>query len=398
MNCSKCTLEIALSQDQLKCRGCCNHFHRLCLVKANKNYKPSLITVLLNIENLLWFCDECLPNTLIAISSHGTHEHNLTKSLEASPLTAPIDQNTHTQQQQQQADVSTGPIEVDHQDESSQLAISDNPTISVQNAETNASKKRRLSTDDDDDNAAPILPAAPRRASTNYRCIYLSPYPPTMMESAVTTYAVADKDRQATEIMECKRLLPAKCNMNKVTFVSFKLTVHAEFFDVYMDPSFWPDDVKAAEFVTRPPKNRKSFPKVRVNPFAFQTASRKQQNVNPPPSMTRNLPNDSNSRAPFNSHRPNRPHQNNNNNNNRRANSNPNPRSNANQRGSLPNRKNYQRQFSSQTSRRSQQQNSRPNNNKNSHQNRGQRSMDAEQMMSLFEQFAWHMKSFLSQR
>lgn len=350
---------------------------------------------LINIPNLLWFCNHCLPNINNAFSSHGTvippDSQNHTNQ---SP-----EQNTHAQRQTDVSisSVSTNPTVLVQQDESIQMAIDDTTTNSTGNVEPNASKKRRISIDGDDNAVEcqiPIIPAAPRRTSTNYRCIYLSPYPPSTIESAVTTYAVSEKNRDATEIMECKRLLPAKCNMNKVTYVSFKLTVHAEFFDVYMNLSFWPDSVKAAEFETRPPKKRQHFQKFRVNPFAVQRPSQIQQHRNPPAPMMRILPSGLDSHTPFNGHRSNRTHRNNNNHN---ANANSNSRSNANHRGSLPHRKNHQRQFTHQTSRRFPQQNTWQNN-KNSHQNRGRRTMDPEQLMTLFEQFSLQMKSLLNQR
>lgn len=239
MNCSKCELEIVPADSSLKCRGCGNHFHFSCLSSANSAYKKALINALNKISNLLWFCDHCLPKIKNAFPSHGT----VTQPDALNHTNQPTEQNTHTQRQtdDSMSSVSTIPTELVQLDESIQMAIDDTTTNSTGNVGSHASKKRRISTDGDDNAAEfpiPTIPAAPRRTSTNYRCIYLSPYPPTMIENAVSTYAVSEKNRDATEIMECKRLLPVKCNMNRVNFVSFKLTVHAEFFDVYMDPSF----------------------------------------------------------------------------------------------------------------------------------------------------------------
>lgn len=222
MNCSKCVLEITARDSSLKCRGVCgNHLHFECLSSANKAYKKSLIAALNGIPNLLWFCDDCLPNTINALSSRGSdtqsHAHNHTnQSPEDLSDIAPDMINVHTQRQPDNAisSVSTSLTDLDQQDESIQMTIDENTTISTGNIESNACKKRRLSIDGVDNAAErqiPIIPAAPRRISTNYRCIYLSPYPPSMIESAVREYAVSGKNRDATEIMECKRLLPAKC-------------------------------------------------------------------------------------------------------------------------------------------------------------------------------------------
>lgn len=104
-------------------------------------------------------------------------------------------------------------------------------------------KRRRLSTNIDDivDKSSdlselvaeiePVTTAATEHrkfTSTNYRCIYLTPFKPTTNDKDIINYAIS-KNRDISEIMECKKLLPDKCNMKKVTFVSFKLTVQKNF-------------------------------------------------------------------------------------------------------------------------------------------------------------------------
>lgn len=408
MNCSKCLLQFVDTDSSLKCRGLCgNHFHLSCLSSTNKAYKKALIKSLKDIPNLLWFCDACLPNSTNAFPSHSTdipprtQNHTNQSPVNSISFSPGID-DTHSQGQPDNSmtSVSSNHAELVQQNKSIQMAIdeltSNSTNNSMGNVENNASKRRRVSMNGDDNAVEipiPTNPVAPRRTSTNYRCIYLSQYPPTMTESAVTQYAVSEKSRDATEIMECKRLLSTKCNMKKVTYVSFKLTVHAEFFDVYMDPTFWPSTVKAVEFETRPPKKRQLIPKMRVNPFAVQRPSRIQQKKNSPAQMPRTIPNFSVSHAPFCSNSSNHSHRNNNNN---YRNVNSNPRPDVNQRSSMPNQKNHQRQFTQQTSRRFKQQNPRQNNN-NMRQNRGQRTMEPAQLMALFEQLNWQLKSLLSQ-
>lgn len=69
MDCTSCNLEITSKHDTLECFGACGHkFHFSCLNGANKSYKKSLISTLNDIQNLLWFCDECLPNIIAAFS------------------------------------------------------------------------------------------------------------------------------------------------------------------------------------------------------------------------------------------------------------------------------------------------------------------------------------------
>lgn len=289
MNCVKCASEIEIKHDSLKCRGICGkHFHLSCLSNANKAYKKSLITALINIENLLWLCDDCLPNITDTFSSHGVdtqqNEHNQTMQTNQSLENlvsisshdsirsehAIVTQNAHTNGQPSNsladlvASTSTGSTNSVQQDGSIPMAIDDNATESMDVTEGNAKKRRRPN---DNDNAAecsiPSATAAPKFTSTNYRCIYLTSFKPSTNESDIIQYVVTKK-REATEIMECKKLLPAKCNMNKISFISFKLTVHKEFFDVYMDPTLWPNGVKAEEFVLRPPKKTSNCPQITI--------------------------------------------------------------------------------------------------------------------------------------
>lgn len=407
MNCATCTLEIIPKHDTLKCRGICgNHFHLTCLSSVNKAYKKTIIAALINIPNLLWFCNDCLPNITDTFSSHGTdtqsHAHNPTNpTLEElvvlNPRNSNKNQHVHTPAQQNIPTEnlvvanSTGPTVSNHQDGSISMETDNKPTDSIEINESNANKKRRLETDGDDNAAITNAPAAPRLSSTNYRCIYLSSFGPSSNESTIRDYA-ARKNRNATEIMECKKMLPAKCNMNRISFVSFKLTVHREFYDVYMDPTFWPNGVKPEEFVSRPPKNRRAPPKMRPNPFAVSKPSKSQSGQLPPRSHTHHVDSD----PPVNSLNSNRSHRNNTYYKNRNANSVPNERSNGNYRRSFSWQKNHQRQFSHQTSRRYQQQNTWPND--NFHQNRGHHPMEPEHLMEIFEQLSWHLKGLLSRR
>lgn len=79
MDCTSCKLEITSKHDSLECFGACGHrFHFLCLSGANKSYKKTLINTLNDIHNLLWFCDECLPNIIAAFSPR--YEQSITQS------------------------------------------------------------------------------------------------------------------------------------------------------------------------------------------------------------------------------------------------------------------------------------------------------------------------------
>lgn len=416
MECAKCALEISNKHDSLKCRGSCGkHFHLSCLTSANKAYKKALISALINIPNLLWFCDDCLPNITATFSSHGNdtqpHAHNQTS--QANPSLADLVfnnehdsnrsqhenniQNSHAHiQPKTSLDSlvfinSAGSTDSVDLDGSIQMITDDIVTDAVDHVEANASKKRRLSTNDDDNTVEcqiPSAPSAPKFASTNYRCIYLTPFKPSANEDDIIKY-IASKTRDATEVMSCKKLLPAKCNMNRISFISFKLTVHKEFYDVYFDSDFWPEGVKAEEFDMRPPKKRHTNRKLRVNPFAVSGPSQIQIKQNAPKSMMRTNSNRLDSHAPPKRHNSNRNHHTDNYSINR------NYRSNENHRNSFSWQKNHQHQFTNQPSRRFHHQNTRQSN--ISRQNRGHR-MEPEQLMELFHQLNWQIKSLLSHR
>lgn len=423
MNCTKCALEITTKHDSLKCRGICgNHFHLSCLSSANKAYKKALIAALLNIQNLLWFCDDCLPNITDTFPSHGNdtqpHEHNQTfqtnqslgdlvsidpldsfRSQHANDIENP-DAQASTSLDNLVSSISTSSTDQVQQDGSIQMVIDDIETGSMEHAEINANKRRRLS-NNDDDNATkgpiPSAPAAPKFSSTNYRCIYLTSFKPSASENDIIKY-IASKNRDSTEIMDCKKLLPAKCNLNRISFISFKLTVHKEFYGFYVDPKFWPNGVKAEEFDLRPPKKRQTIRKLRVNPFAVPSPSQFHLKQNTAKSMMRTHSN-WDSYSPPNRHDLNRTHRTNNYSGNSNFRSNDNhrfPRSNESHRSSYTKQKNHQHQFTNHTSRRYHHQTTRQNN--ISHQNRGQRIMDPEQLMALFEQLNWQMKSLLNHR
>lgn len=254
MNCTKCDHEIKTKDDSLKCRGLCSHHFHL-----------TLITALIGIGNLLWFCDDCLPNITDTFSSHGnaTHPHtshnqtnhavhsNDSRSLEdlvlypndsSQPQHINNDQSSHapTQLGETLENLvvlnSTSSVNSVYHDGPVQMDTGDNETESMDDsAIISDRKRRRVSTNDDDSttkSSASTAPAARKFSSTNYRCIYLTRFEPSTNECHIKNYATLKKNRDATEIMDCKKLLPEKCNMNKITFVSFKLTMHKEFYDI----------------------------------------------------------------------------------------------------------------------------------------------------------------------
>lgn len=69
-----------------------------------------------------------------------------------------------------------------------------------------------------------------------------------------------------------------------MSFVSFKLTVHNEFFNSFIDQAFWPAGIKASDFVVRPPESRakSNIEKLRVDPFAVRAPRQNSPNSHMP--------------------------------------------------------------------------------------------------------------------
>lgn len=431
MNCTSCEFEITNKHDTLQCFGLCGHkYHYTCLSSRNKYYKKPLITALNEIQNLLWFCDECLPN-ITAAFAEGQQQQQSHQNLQTDQI--PLTQSQQipmTQQHPEQSNILadlvfspptisdsiqvniTSQMETDEQKETES-------TESIQS--TTNGKRRRISidsvaTDSQSSNLSEFVTS--RISSTNYRCIYLTKFKPSTVESDIIAH-INSCNRDNTEIIECKKLIPQKCNTKKVSFVSFKLTVHKEFFNVYIDQSFWPNGVTPSEFVVRPPKTQiKSQSKqFRVNPFAFR---RPQQNK---PTTQKSIATNKNKRLNTNNTHKNHFNSNSNfnlhnmaansNSNNRRqsnrkhqsipsphSNFNPNSNFKPNRNGSsTQNQKNHRAPFNIHTLRPGQRQMPQHNKKtplKSQPVHRGPNFMGPEQLMMLKQMLDWQLSSLMS--
>lgn len=71
-SCSLCFEDIG-STEIIKCSGICGGlFHYSCLSKENKNYKKAVIEMLNKIDNLQWYCENCIPHSLNTVLSKFT--------------------------------------------------------------------------------------------------------------------------------------------------------------------------------------------------------------------------------------------------------------------------------------------------------------------------------------
>lgn len=294
-----------------------------------------MLAALNKIDNLLWFCDKCLPDIAAAFAPKQTPKQNqhagttqlsdnsqqqqMQNQTQGKTLADLVQQpaiastsSTDTQfavplQQQNQAETAqpTGDSQQQQKlndiqnktlvdlvqqplataanpniiDNSIQMELGENNIDSSESTVETAAKRRRSTGESDHYDALNLPPpgsVSTKVTSTNYRCIHLTPFDPSTDESKVIEY-INSKNRDPTEVMGCKKLVPAKLKNNKLSFVSFKLTVHKEYFDIYADKYFWPNGVLANEFVARSPKSQQqpNSNKIRVNPFALSKPRRK---------------------------------------------------------------------------------------------------------------------------
>lgn len=298
MSCSSCDLEINVNHDILECFGCGNKFHFTCLSNANKYYKKSLFNAIYYVQNLLWCCDKCLPDVIAMFTRNKSQQLQQSSQI-------PSENQTQTQpcQLSQQSTVQSNSLadlifNSTNSTDSSQTQYSE-PNIeemdtnageneSVKcNEQSSNNKRRRISIDSGCSTQTSILSqfVKPRFSSTNYRCIYLSPFQPLTTEKNIMDH-ILSQNCDHTEIMECKKLLSSKCNTKKLTFVSFKLTVHNEFYDHYIDSNFWGNGLTVTDFDPKPPKAQTQAKsqkhlqptKFRVNPFAVRKTKSNIQN------------------------------------------------------------------------------------------------------------------------
>lgn len=65
MACAQCSEEITSKNDSIECYGFCGHkFYFQCVANNNTSYKKSILSFLINIPNLQWYCNDCIPHTI----------------------------------------------------------------------------------------------------------------------------------------------------------------------------------------------------------------------------------------------------------------------------------------------------------------------------------------------
>lgn len=75
--CADCDEIIDVNGDSISCNGVCGKkYHFACISNTNKHYKKNIVQFLLQIPNLHWYCNNCLPYTLEGAFSGVLHRLN----------------------------------------------------------------------------------------------------------------------------------------------------------------------------------------------------------------------------------------------------------------------------------------------------------------------------------
>lgn len=345
-NCAECKENLQLKDNRIECYGFCGKkFHFSCISKTNKAYKKHVMTLLIEIPNFQWYCDDCIPHTIngtyngilqninscvniLTNTVNGQQLDNGSISTFCTQSTSPANGISTVQPFQTQTQIQTQ-IQTGFQDSNiqnvntadsqsnSSESVANTSTISIDmtpdelsNADfVTVNAKRKLS---------PSIENAKRRKSNvhfpsqgsqlgdfvavnktqinttdkneNSRCIYVTPFKPTTESSEIMSHLKSfGFIREFADKINCVKLISDKVNPNKLSFVSFKIFVPDEHFNVVSDQSIWPQGISVKEFETRLKIKEKPIPKVR-NLTKRNFNSNTQKNTHHPKSNFRPRP------------------------------------------------------------------------------------------------------------
>lgn len=317
MNCKTC--QEPVNANTLKCSGPCSEsFHISCLASINTQYKNALTPYMNKIPNLLWFCDNCIPdpsNLPKHTAADLTNHLDSIKSFVDTILTT-----LNSSQMPTHTDTDSTPLATQHLNEnidnqsngSFSTAESNEPMDILSplfNVTTRNKNKRLLNQSPEsshrtkhsrvDDNVQQtqmaietviqnvqhvksladfiiVKKSAPATApkittKTNMiRSIYVSPFNPTSDPSVIMKHLEANENlKHIVPNIVCKRLASKN---RRTTFVSYKLDVPRHHFDIIVKPENWPMGLTIKEFID----NRTSHSSATndyKNPFAKSTTA-----------------------------------------------------------------------------------------------------------------------------
>lgn len=88
------------------------------------------------------------------------------------------------------------------------------------------------------------------------KTIFVSRLNPKTTVDDVLKFLTDSKIINDTTDVHCVRLVPKDKDTSELSFVSFKLAVPKDLYDIILDPNIWPGQVALREFVDNPPRPR----------------------------------------------------------------------------------------------------------------------------------------------
>lgn len=270
-----------------------------------------MVELLNKIDNLQWYCDSCIPhslNTVVSKFTVGANYFDEIKSLLNSFISltnppvqfnlasTPISSEISMDQivinaQPNDTPISTQPNDVTTAQTANVIASQEEMEMEI-DIQANRNKRARSLSPERSTNvtilrnisSAPALNSSPlenlvlgansdstekvsldelvvqendKNAPGKLRSIYLTKFSPNAQtEDIIEHLKKFDVINDVLDKINCTRLVNRNVKSNKLTFVSFKIDVPEENFDILMKTDFWPCGVTAKEFEHRSPQNR----------------------------------------------------------------------------------------------------------------------------------------------
>lgn len=335
-NCAECKENLQIKDDRIECYGfCAKRFHFSCISKHNKFYKKNVITLLIEIPNFHWYCDDCIPHTINGTYSGILHNINscvniLTNTANVQKLdngsiqtsspksTSPDNGISNTQSIQTQAQNGLQSSMTQNQNlaatdlhSTSNVSVANTSNMSMEIVSNESSNtdfitvatKRKLSPSLDNSKRRKSNVHCPSQSSNlddfvavnntqidtaekteNLRCIYITPFKPTTDSNEIISHLKSfGFIREIADKINCTKLVSAKVKQNKLSFVSFKLFVPDEYYNLVADNSIWPRGISVKDFETRSKLKTQPQPKNRIQTKRnFKSTVQKNGNVQKP--------------------------------------------------------------------------------------------------------------------
>ena len=306
-------MNITASDPNVACSGFCDQkFHLACLSKKNEHYTDHILKFLSKISNVKWYCDKCdslamtatykaaitkliectdvlnelvqpfrthlrevdsmtqvrqpLSDLVIAKQTQKQASDNASES--DADLNAQQTSQYRRKQQQQQLEHQTDKIlEIDVEDNN------DKSFHSIESAKSNVTTRRgkrprnetesnvateneskrpksNIQNDQTEPNLDQFITAKSLSSTNNSRSIYISGFQPKTEASDIARHLRSLKlDKRLLDELVITKLVSNGANQRELSFVSFKLQVPIQYYDVLSHPNVWPPSVTVREFV-----------------------------------------------------------------------------------------------------------------------------------------------------